>query len=86
MADDVPPKQRNKEISNELRKIIYYQLIAMAKDDGHLKNGSYDVVAQCHNVAPRQVSQAYREMATKIKAYVESGDNANSRSLHRDWF
>ena len=49
----------------------------MAKDDGHLKSGSYDVVARCHNVAPRQVSRAYREMATKIKAYVESGDNVD---------
>lgn len=37
--------------------------------DGALKQGSYDIVAAHHGVAPRQVGRAYREIVEAIKEY-----------------
>ena len=64
-------RKRNKELTNELRKTIYYQLILLTKD-GALKRGSYAVIAAHHGVAPRQVSRAYLEIVAKVKAYREA--------------
>ena len=71
MTEPNLPRKRNKELTNELRKTIYYQLILLTKD-GALKRGSYAVIAAHHGVAPRQVSRAYLEMVAKVKAYREA--------------
>ena len=68
MTEAVQRKAYNKEIDSSLRKIIYYQLIAMAKD-GALKSGSYGIVAAHHGVAPRQVGRAYREVVDAVNEY-----------------
>ena len=74
MATNVPNRKHNKEITSSLRKVLYYELCAMAKD-GAIPKGSYAIVGAHHGVAGRQVGRAFLEMSERIKTYMEAGGN-----------
>ena len=60
-------KQHNKEINSKLKKVIFFQLVSMGKEDGKLMKGSHEKVAQIHGIAALQVRRAYQNVVNAIK-------------------
>ena len=74
MAENVQQRRRNKELSCADRRVLYWSLKAMMKNDS-LPPKSYAIVARDLGVAPRAVGEAFRDITKKVLQYQQDENN-----------